>query len=661
VSAGFCLLLTLFGCSSSSTDDGGGAPGNNDGVSADNTNTGDTGGGATTPDDGMPTGDGNTGSDIVFTGDGAELSVLPQPPLTPAPDNSSEPQRINEPVSTVTEFFLVRDPPGDYEDVDPTALTDEDFAAGPLPPVIFTPESVDPASNQPPRFVDLEDQVVLAGSTMELLLKPVDPDGGFAGMFPGTLPVGSNYIDNFDGTRTLRWRPLQPDVGITEFTITAVDPVVPMYRTERTIRIKVELPADTSTIVNLPPTINGVRPHTVRVNDPVVIEIKGADANGTIPDLEVSNLPAGATFIAHYNEPAIRVLRFIPQATGEITIDVTARDEVDPELTGQRTITIDVLADADFTRPGSRLRSLATSRDFLIGYASLQRYYHRPDGAIYADIAAGEFNFVTTENTLKWSLINPVPGRYRWAGTDNLVSFAKPRGLKMHGHTLVWHRQLPGWVVRSAVADRETHMREYIDRVLTRYSDDIQVWDVVNEALEEDGSMRQSVWLEAMGPDYIDIAFRQARASAPDATLLYNDYDVAWQGAKSDGLFKLLQALQDLDTPLDGVGFQMHLFAKFDQYNEVAENFQRVADMGLDIYITELDVSMNGDDTQTLQAEVYERVLSLCLEQPRCKALQTWGFTDMYSWRREFKPLLLDETYQVKPAYLAIQQRLSEN
>lgn len=609
----------------------------------------------------MPAGDGNTGTDIVFTGDGAELSVLPQPPLTPAPDNSSEPQRINDPVSTVTEFFLVRDPPGDYEDVDPTALTDEDFAAGPLPPVFFTPESVDPASNQAPRFVDLEDQVVLAGNTMELLLKPVDPDGGFAGMFPGTLPVGSNYIDNLDGTRTLRWRPLQPDVGITEFTITAVDPVVPMYRTERTIRIKVELPADTSTIVNLPPTINGVRPHTVRVNDPVVIEIKGADANGTIPDLEVSNLPAGATFIEHYNEPAIRVLRFIPQATGEITIDVTARDEIDPELTGQRTITIDVLADAEFIRPGSRLRSLATPRDFLIGYASLQRYYHRPDGAIYADIAAEEFNFVTTENTLKWSLINPVPGSYRWAGTDNLVNFAKPRGLQMHGHTLVWHRQLPGWVVRSAIADRETHMREYIDRVLTRYSDDIQVWDVVNEALEEDGSMRQSVWLEAMGPDYIDIAFRQARASAPDATLLYNEYDVAWQGEKSDGLFKLLQALQDLGTPLDGVGFQMHLFAKFDQYDEVAENFQRVADMGLDIYITELDVSMDEDDTQALQAEVYERVLSLCLEQPRCKALQTWGFTDMYSWRREFKPLLLDEAYQAKPAYLAIQQRLSEN
>jgi len=628
----FCLLLSLSGC-------GGGSNGDGDRPAND----------GSAEDIGAGSGASPGGTAAVVT-PGPELGPLPQPPLTPAPGADSEPERVREAVSTVSDFFLVRDPPGDYNDVDADRLTDADFDAGPLTPVVITPANGDPSTNAAPQFVDLTDQTVFAGDTLELLLRPVDPDGGVPGMFPDALPEGSLYIDNFDGTRTLTWQPLQPDVGIREFTITAVDPIEPMYRTRHTIRIKVVLPADTSNIRNLPPTINLVRPHTVRINDPVVIEIKGNDANGTIPELEISELPDGATFLPHYNEESIGVLRFIPQSIGTISIDVMARDADDPELTAEQTITIDVLDEDDFDRPGSRLRSLATARDFLIGYASLQEYYHRPDGAIYADIAGEEFNFVTTENTLKWDLLNPLPGRFRWANTDNLVSFAKPRGMVMHGHTLVWYRNLPGWIRRSAPEDRETHMREYIDHVLRRYRDDISVWDVVNEALDEDGSLRPSVWVEAMGPNYIDIAFRQARASAPNAILLYNDYDIAFKGPKSEGLFDLLQSMKDAGTPLDAVGFQMHLFAKFDQDDDVAENFQRVADLDLDIYITELDVSMDADDSEELQADVYSRVLSLCLEQPRCKGLQTWGFTDMYSWRRQFSPLLLDEAYQVKPA-----------
>jgi len=187
------------------------------------------------------------------------------------------------------------------------------------------------------------------------------------------------------------------------------------------------------------------------------------------------------------------------------------------------------------------------------------------------------------------------------------------------------------------------------------------LWDVVNEALEEDGTYRQSIWFEAMGADFIDIAFRQARESAPDATLIYNEYDVSFDGPKADGMMRLLQSLRDANTPIDGVGFQMHLDADFDRYDEVARNFQAVANLDLDIYITELDVSIRDGQTEEQQAQVYERVLSICLEQPRCKAYQAWGFTDMYSWRRDYNPLFLDERYQIKPAYTAIQRRLQEN
>ena len=603
----------------------------------------------------------NSDSDNLANGEPLVLQPLPQPSLTRAPGAADEPVPVTGPLSTVTEYFLVRNPGEKLPEDISGLLTEDDFNAGLLPAVVTTPANVDPTINRAPYFEGLDNQTVFAGSTLELVLRPIDPDGSIPGMFPESLPEGAQYIDNFNGTRTLKWRPLQPDVGIREFTITAVDPVEPQYRTRQTIRIRTIMPADPSSIINLAPGVNAVRKHTVSVNDPVVIELKGTDPNGTIPTLEVLNQPPGATLVPHPIEPDFSVLRFIPRTTGLLTMTVIARDADNPDSTGRTTVEIDVRPESDFIRDGSRLRDLATARNFRFGYASLKDFYYRPDGALYARTAAEEFNFVSSENSLKWSFINPLPGRYRWAAADNLVTFARVKGMEVHGHTLVWHRQLPNWIKFSPVETRETHMREFIDRVLTRYSDRVPLWDVVNESFEDDGSYRNSVWYEAMGERYIETAFRQARESAPNARLLYNEYDVAWNGPKSDAMFRMLQSLKDRGTPLTGVGFQMHVFAAFDKFDEVEANFQKAADMDLDVYITELDVSLSNGATLDQQANVYRRVLDICLRQPRCKGMQTWGFTDQYSWRREFKPLLLDEAYQAKPAYSAIQQRLSEN
>lgn len=588
------------------------------------------------------------------------LAPLPDPPLTPAPGEDSEPVRALGPITNVSEFFVVRNPTRDLED-DYGVLTDEDFEAGPLPAVHHIPDHVDTSSNSLPWFDNLNDVEVFAGEELNVVFRPVDDDGGIPGLFPNAIPAGARYVDNFNGTRSLIWTPLQPDVGIREFTITATDPVEPYYRTERTIRIRIKMPADTSSIVNLPPVVNEIRPHTVRVNDPVTLYIKVSDPNGTIPDLEVGNPPAGATLTPHYSDPAITIMRFIPDTAEVLELQLTARDAEDSSLSYSRTVTLEILEEDAFQRSGTRLRSLASTRDLLIGYAALQGFYESADGALYADIAGEEFDFVTTENSLKWDLVNPLPGQFRWAQADNLMQHAKARRQAVHGHTLVWHRQLPGWVQRSEPAEREIHMREFIDRVMTRYREDVVVWDVVNEALEEDGTLRQSVWFEAMGADFIDIAFRQARLSDPDAVLLYNEYDVSFAGPKADGLLALMTTLTDAGTPVDGVGFQMHLDADFDRFDEVATIFSQIAALDLDIYITELDVSIREGMNEQQQADVYENVLSLCLEQSRCKAYQAWGFTDMYSWRREFSPLLLDQRYQPKPAYFAIQQRLSEN
>lgn len=603
----------------------------------------------------------NSGSESLTTSDPMVLVPLPQPPLTRAPAAADEPIAVTGPFSTVSEFFLVRDPGAKLPEDTSADLTEADFNEGLLPAVVTTPANVDPSVNRAPYFDGLDNQTVFAGSTLELVLRPIDPDGNIPGMFPESIPEGAQYIDNYNGTRTLRWRPLQPDVGVREFTITAVDPVEPQYRTRQTVRIRVILPADVSGIVNLAPAVNAVRKHTVRVNDPVVIELKGTDPNGTIPTLEVLNQPPGATLVPHPIEPDFSVLRFVPTTTGTLSMTVVARDADNPDSTGSTELEIDVRPASDFIREGSRLRDLATARDFRFGYASLKDFYYRPDGALYASTAAEEFNFVSSENSMKWSFINPLPGRYRWAAADNLVTFARVKGMEVHGHTLVWHRQLPNWIKLSAPETRETHMREFIDRVLERYSDRVAIWDVVNESFEDDGTYRNSVWYEAMGERYIETAFRQARESAPTARLLYNEYDVAWNGPKSEAMFRMLQSLKDRDTPLTGVGFQMHIFAAFDKFDEVEANFQKAADLDLDVYITELDVSLSDGATLEQQASVYRRVLDICLRQPRCKGMQTWGFTDQYSWRRNFSPLLLDTAYQAKPAYNALQERLSEN
>ena len=307
------------------------------------------------------------------------------------------------------------------------------------------------------------------------------------------------------------------------------------------------------------------------------------------------------------------------------------------------------------------MRQLAQQHDTQIGYAALQGFYQQPDGALYGDLAAAEFDLVTTENSLKSDLVNPVPGVYRWAATDNLVAWARANNMDVHGHTLVWYTQLPGWIQRSDVASREGHMREYIDRVMRRYAGDIALWDVVNESFEDDGRLRNSVWYQAMGERYIDIAFRQARQSDPLATLIYNDYDVAWFGPKADAMFTMLQGLRDRGVPIDGVGFQMHVYAAFDAFEELRANIRRAESMGLDVYITEFDVSMVDDNTEEQQAAVYAEVLSICLEEAACRAVQTWGFTDQYSWRRDFTPLILDTSYQPKPAYFALQSVLEGN
>jgi len=514
--------------------------------------------------------------------------------------------------------------------------------------------------NIAPVFAGLGNQTGLAGGTVEVLIKPTDIDGDTPGLFIGNLPVGMQSIDNLDGSRTLRWRPLQPDVGSHDITVTAFDSVDSSLQTVQTFTVSIEMPDDPSSIRNEPPGIDLVGEHLVRVGDTVVMEVKATDANGTVPELSITNLPSGASFDQHPIEPNIKVLRWTTTAadTGLTTLEFLAVDSVDSTMTANSSVPLRVADASQFVRSGERLKTLAEEKELLIGYASLLNYFNRPDADLYQATAAEEFNLVTAENSMKWGYINPEPGVFRFAAADTLADFASANNMKLHGHTLVWYTSLPQWVQNSALDAREGIMNDFIDTLTARYTT-VDIWDVVNEAFEDDGSYRNSTWFQAMGKDYIEKAFRRARAGAPNAELIYNDYDIAYGDAKTDATFTLMEELIANDVPLDGIGFQMHVGSDFTAFNKIESTFERFANLGLDIYITEMDVGMRAGTTEADQASVYKEVAEICLAQAACKALQVWGVTDRYTWLRGDTPLLLDRDYQPKPAYTALQDVLA--
>ena len=516
-------------------------------------------------------------------------------------------------------------------------------------------------SNRAPVFEGFTDQLIRAGQQWSLIIKPVDDDGTVPGLLPGQLPAGMTNVDNFNGTRTIAWQPLQPAQGFHTIEMTAIDSADPSLRTLETITLTVILPDDLSTIPNPAPTIDAVDDYVIRAGDEVALRVKAVDANGTVPFLRVNNPPEGSTFDVHPEEERSRLLRFRTSESDIGTMDLhfTAVDSVDPSLTVDYTATLTIVERSSFIRSGERLRVLAAERNFLFGYASLLEIDDQADFVLYKEIAAEEFNIVSTENSMKWGFVNPEQGEYRFDGVDKISAFAIDKGMVLHGHPLIWYTVLPPWVLDSAIDERQNIMLTFIDDVVSRYSGRVAIWDVVNEAFEDDGSFRDSVWFEAMGESYIDQAFHRARQNDSDGVLLYNEYDIGISGAKSDATFRLAQRLVNDNVPIDGVGFQMHVDADFNQYDQVAANFQRIANLGLDVYVTELDVSIRYGQTDQQQADVFANVLSLCLLQPACKATQIWGFTDRYSWRKDLTPLIFDRNYQQKPAYGSIQSILA--
>ena len=322
------------------------------------------------------------------------------------------------------------------------------------------------------------------------------------------------------------------------------------------------------------------------------------------------------------------------------------------------------------------LRDLAASRGLLVGAAVAVRPL--AEEAAYRDVLAREFSCVTCENAMKFGPLQPERGRFDFSPADSVVSFAAAHGMAVRGHTLVWHRQNPDWLVAGvedgslsgeevAAALRE-HIRTALGRYRERFPGRVIAWDVVNEAVQDDGTPRDTLWRRALGPDYVARAFRWAHEADPDAKLFYNDFGAEGLNAKAGAVYALLGELKAAGVPVHGVGLQMHVGigprGKAPAPEDLAANVARLAALGLEVHVTEMDVRLQTGDgpwEQRLeeQARVYRATLETCLASRAVGAFVLWGFTDRHSWiprftRQPDAALIFDEDYRPKPAYHAL-------
>ncbi|WP_433796697.1 endo-1,4-beta-xylanase [Actinoplanes sp. CA-252034] len=271
----------------------------------------------------------------------------------------------------------------------------------------------------------------------------------------------------------------------------------------------------------------------------------------------------------------------------------------------------------------------------------------------YTGILNREFNSVTAENEMKWDATEPSQGRFTYTNGDRILNQGIAMGAKVRGHALLWHQQEPGWAQSMSGSALRSAMINHVTQVATHYRGKIYAWDVVNEAFADGGSgARRDSNLQRTGNDWIEAAFRAARAADPAAKLCYNDYNTDGVNAKSTGIYNMVRDFKARGVPIDCVGFQSHLGTGI--AGDYQANLQRFADLGVDVQITELDVAQGGN-----QANIYATVTRACLAVSRCTGITVWGIRDSDSWRTGENPLLFDNSGNKKAAYTSVLNALN--
>lgn len=319
--------------------------------------------------------------------------------------------------------------------------------------------------------------------------------------------------------------------------------------------------------------------------------------------------------------------------------------------------------------PCDASRSLHAAYSFPIGAALNPGQLYT--NAAYAAVAARHFNSVTPENIFKPSYLHPEPNRYEWAEADELVAYCQANHKRLHGHTLIWHQQLPRWLPEfvGTPAEWEQVFQEHIQTICRHFRGQVSSWDVVNEAFEADGTLRNTIWRAHLGDGYLEKAFRYAHAADPDAWLFYNDFDLEANPVKRRAVLAWLQTMRQRGAPVHGIGLQLHMSILHPENVQIAEALREVQQSGLLVHLSEVDVATNplgnaGEPTAERlqrQADKLAFVVRTYGELPRPQqyGVTFWGVSDRDTWIRGYfhrpdYPLLFDDNYQPKPAFCAL-------
>ena len=331
----------------------------------------------------------------------------------------------------------------------------------------------------------------------------------------------------------------------------------------------------------------------------------------------------------------------------------------------------------------------ALSGKFLIGTVLNAKQITGKD-TLSTGIILKHFNSIVAENCMKSANIQPAEGVFDFALADQFVAFGEKHGMQIIGHTLIWHSQAPSWlfvdengndVSREVLIER---MRNHIFTVVGHYKGRVHGWDVVNEAIEDDGSWRNSKFYQIIGKEYVSLAFQFAREADPDAELYYNDYSMAHQGRR-EGVVRMVRELQSEGIKVDGIGMQGHMLMDFPSFEEFEKSIVAFSKLGVKVMITEMDISVlpwpmpqQGADV-AMQADYFDKLnpwpgglpddvarelhekyagfFRLFLRHhDKISRVTMWGVTDHQSWKNNWPvkgrtdyPLLFDRNYQPKP------------